>query len=594
MTSRRRLFAPQRDVVGAGFSRQEALSALSDGVLWAMAQFDKSLYVAGDDGLVLRQRGGVWERESSGTLHALHALCVDDRQLWAVGWLGVICVRQNGAWQLVSGGERNHDRLNLPLFDIARAPDGVLWCVGDQGRVVRITDGLPEEMSAPTSANLRTVLAFEDGRVLVAGSNGAALWYRDAQWQPADTGTTCNLTGLTVAADAAIYAVGGEYAKELGGFRGRVFRVDGDRWSAVDPGCALPRLRRVRRFGRAVVLVGDQGAVYLLGTGGVMPLDLGTRVDIQDAQVLDAGGLGFCGDRGSVHLPADDSVPTPQSTLVPAEPEWTVADLDTRATLRALHPFADGTIVAVGDAGASFICRKGSWQSIPAPGEIDLHAVWGTSPGNVFAVGSGSTILHFDGERWSTAHRFELDTTLLGITGFGPHDIFVMGDGGFAARYDGLMWRHHALGTQQEFYAIWGADPRHVLAVGGAGTLARWNGDNWRVHHLNTDNDLYSVNGANPVDVRIVGLNGTVMRYDGQQFVGEHAGVRNDLHAITHLADGRAIAVGSSGTLIEHNGTHWRPTSAPAAVTLYGVAGTRSALTVVGRHGFAGRVRLDT
>jgi hypothetical protein len=39
---------------------------------------------------------------------------------------------------------------------------------------------------------------------------------------------------------------------------------------------------------------------------------------------------------------------------------------------------------------------------MPSPSKDNaLHAVWGSSPTNVFAVGSGATILHYDGTKWA-------------------------------------------------------------------------------------------------------------------------------------------------------------------------------------------------
>ena len=52
-----------------------------------------------------------------------------------------------------------------------------------------------------------------------------------------------------------------------------------------------------------------------------------------------------------------------------------------------------------------------------------LYGVWGSGPGNVFAVGSEGTVLHYDGESWqrilSTASLAPMDVSLEGVWGSG-------------------------------------------------------------------------------------------------------------------------------------------------------------------------------
>jgi hypothetical protein len=43
------------------------------------------------------------------------------------------------------------------------------------------------------------------------------------------------------------------------------------------------------------------------------------------------------------------------------------------------------------------------WQSQnPLPQGISLNSIWGSSGSDVFAVGYGGTIMHYDGKSWST------------------------------------------------------------------------------------------------------------------------------------------------------------------------------------------------
>ena len=64
-----------------------------------------------------------------------------------------------------------------------------------------------------------------------------------------------------------------------------------------------------------------------------------------------------------------------------------------------------------------------------------IKAVWGSSSNDVFAVGMGGTILHYDGTAWSpmssgTSH------TLVGVWGSSGSDVFAVGYRGTSDHYD--------------------------------------------------------------------------------------------------------------------------------------------------------------
>jgi predicted small lipoprotein YifL len=68
-----------------------------------------------------------------------------------------------------------------------------------------------------------------------------------------------------------------------------------------------------------------------------------------------------------------------------------------------------------------------------------IHAVWGSSPSNVFAVGAGGNILHYDGKSWSSMLQ-STPEDLLAIWGSSATDVFAVGVGGTIVHYDGKGW----------------------------------------------------------------------------------------------------------------------------------------------------------
>ncbi len=61
-----------------------------------------------------------------------------------------------------------------------------------------------------------------------------------------------------------------------------------------------------------------------------------------------------------------------------------------------------------------------------------INELWASSADDVFAVGSGGAVLHFDGSGWTTTNPTATD--LFGIWGLSASDVFAVGDAGTILR----------------------------------------------------------------------------------------------------------------------------------------------------------------
>lgn len=114
---------------------------------------------------------------------------------------------------------------------------------------------------------------------------------------------------------------------------------------------------------------------------------------------------------------------------------WSDVDSQAGVVLHAVWGSSASDVWAVGDTGVIRHIGAGAsqWEVSPSPtGEV-LHAVWGSSASDVWAVGDSGTILHWDGAIWKpSVAAFELNRTrphLYGIWGSGPNDVWIVGDG---------------------------------------------------------------------------------------------------------------------------------------------------------------------
>jgi hypothetical protein len=79
------------------------------------------------------------------------------------------------------------------------------------------------------------------------------------------------------------------------------------------------------------------------------------------------------------------------------------------------------------------------WQVMHSRTNVTLRDVWGSSSSDVFAVGDGGTILHFNGLRWA-AMSSPTTETLRAVSGTAPDNVYAAGDNGTALHYDGTAW----------------------------------------------------------------------------------------------------------------------------------------------------------
>ena len=201
-----------------------------------------------------------------------------------------------------------------------------------------------------------------------------------------------------------------------------------------------------------------------------------------------------------------------------------------------------------------------------------LSAIWGSGPGDIYAVGGNGTIVHYDGSAWSIMNS---GTThwLLGIWGSGPSDIYAVGSGGTILHYNGLAWSAMDSGTAYELRGVWGSGSSDVYAAGqGLGrfaTILHYDGTTWSSMNIDapeqsagTTPQLAGIWGSGPGDVYAVGRERTILQYNGTTWlhVFHEAGV--DLAGIWGSGPGDIYAVGvatggSSSAILHYNGTAW-------------------------------------
>ncbi len=238
-----------------------------------------------------------------------------------------------------------------------------------------------------------------------------------------------------------------------------------------------------------------------------------------------------------------------------------------------------------GGGGVIFHYDGVSWEKMDVGVVEGLNAVWGSSAGNVFAVGAQGTILHYDGYAWS-AVTSGTTAKLSAVWGTSGSNVYAVGASGTILRYDGGIWESEASGTTKGLNAVWGSSAANVFAVGEDGTILRDQGSGWVSMTSATGHDLADVWGSAASNVYAVGEAGTIVRFNGSAWSTVTSNTTGNLKAIWGSSGSNIFAVGDGSLIIRYNGSSWSIRSQAAAENLNDVWGTsETSVFAVGDNG---------
>ncbi len=246
----------------------------------------------------------------------------------------------------------------------------------------------------------------------------------------------------------------------------------------------------------------------------------------------------------------------------------------------------------------------------------NLYGVWGSSSSDVFAVGAGGTILHYNGTSWSSMSSGTTNT-LYGIWGSASNNVYAVGASGTIRKYT-TSWATSTSGTTNTLYGIWGSASNNIYAVGASGTIRKYTtswaastsgttrtlcgiwgtsssniyavGEGSIIRRYTTawgssrsydsgDPTLYGIWGTSSSNIYAVGAGGIIRRYNGSSWGGGATTLGTTpktLYSVWGSSSSNVHAVGADGTIRSYNGTNW---SAPFT-TLFGWVNNHSGETI--------------
>lgn len=277
-------------------------------------------------------------------------------------------------------------------------------------------------------------------------------------------------------------------------------------------------------------------AVAILGAGACSSSD--SEPVAPDAMCVTACPENFCGEiedgcGGTISCgcpaPAECGAGgTPDRCAVPA------AAQDCEGNFCRLSPYprpmiptdmfatAADDVWAVGAGGEIRHFDGTAWRELAVTPAMDLRAVWGSSPSDIWMVGDAGTVAHYDGSTLSKVDAGTGEARLTGVWGTSG-EVWVVGDG-VSARFDGATWAP-AAATSPSLTHVFAAGTSDVWAT-GQGTVWRLQDAQWSAIEPIGDETFAGIFGRAPDEIFAVGFTTTcdllicdrdelVLAYDG-------------------------------------------------------------------------------
>ena len=220
------------------------------------------------------------------------------------------------------------------------------------------------------------------------------------------------------------------------------------------------------------------------------------------------------------------------------------------------------------------------WEEVIPPTSVNMNAVWGSDANDVWFVGDGGTIMHWDG---SILKLVSSGTTLnlYGVNGTGKDDIWAVGGdvvnsfdirdsyGFVVLHWNGKKWTSTEVeGSSEEWIALFGVwcnGKNDVWVTGGSqetgvtenghGLIGKWEGN----YITGIGYEGLGIENVWGIDDKLwfMGADGTLLSWNGSTLESVTSNTTNDIHAMWGADKNDVWAVCDIGTTDKNNIIHW-------------------------------------
>jgi len=194
------------------------------------------------------------------------------------------------------------------------------------------------------------------------------------------------------------------------------------------------------------------------------------------------------------------------------------------AVLYTIFAFDTNSVWTFSDAGSYCKWNGISWESHYVPERSGGgNRLWGTSPNNLFLVGTNGSISKFNGSTW-TKMTSSTTVDLQDIYGLDANHIWATGtnndyNGSVILSFDGTVWKKLYEGNSFGFSSVWINKGRRLFVAGDSGPW-KYDLDNQSFISIPTPSQyiMYCVRATDVNDVFFSGQNSEITHYNGTSY----------------------------------------------------------------------------
>lgn len=234
---------------------------------------------------------------------------------------------------------------------------------------------------------------------------------------------------------------------------------------------------------------------------------------------------------------------------------WQIIESGTSADLYGVWGSSSNDVIAVGSGGTIVRYNGSSWNVTSSITSFTLYDVWGSASYDIFVVGAARTLLHHNGYSWGFMNS-PAAGDLYCIEGTAWNNVFA---GGFGAiHYNGSVWST-SLGADRSMTDIWVYSATEAFTVDSLGNVLHYDGANWSEIDFAVHTCLSGIWGSSPNDIFVLSAEGDVYHFNGEKWLRMHIGYfYSDFNSIWGSAPDDVYVVGQYFTVLHYDGAEWR------------------------------------
>lgn len=438
--------------------------------VWCLAP--DAAFVVGTNGTILNCDGaGCFAENTDGNAATLNAVYSSTLGSYATGAGGVLMRKDSPTWNTVTPTTPIFNSFTDLWGDVGY---GGLIAVGDQFIYSYniASNTWTEEYRDPNIMYLLKVVGDSFANLVIAGYggpypySGMVLYRSGGTFQTLKNFSPTYYPYTVQGSPAGNLFVGGAQLDQNSQWHGQIQHFDGSAWTSMIETNSLNDI-----WG------GDLNNVFTVGYNGTILHYDGNSVQHMESNTATTLGAVFAGETGGWAAAAGWS----GDMLFFDGATWAPAFNPTTSGINDLWGQGD-TVYGVGDSGT--ILQSGNrgetWNTMISPTTEYLNGIWGASmAGPLFAVGNNGTVLKYTGGNWSTmASNAYSSIDLNAVWGSSAGDVYAVGDNWpflgsnetQIIHYDGSSWKesYYSYNVLPPKYltGIWGRSAKDIIAFG--------------------------------------------------------------------------------------------------------------------------------